>query len=123
MKHTDDTDGTEYASCEIPTPKDQRAPSSRTSGPLEIRNDREKGRFVADVGGAQAFIDYRYEADDTLHLIRTWVPNEARGTGVGSILARFALDHAREVGLRVATSCWFIDRFIDETPDYQDLRS
>lgn len=116
-------DDTDPAFCEIPTPKDQRTPSTRSSGPLEVRNDAERGRFVAAVAGAEAFIQYRHEGDGSLHLIRTWVPPEARGGGVGALLAEFALDHARDEGLKVTTSCWFIDRFIDESPQYQDLRA
>lgn len=120
---TNSPDDTDPAVCEIPTPKDQRTPSTRSSGPLEVRNDAERGRFVAAVAGAEAFIEYRPEGDGTLHLIRTWVPPEARGGGVGALLAEFALDHARDEGLKVTTSCWFIDRFIDASPQYQDLRS
>lgn len=120
---SDGTDGNDPAYCELPTPKEQRTPSTRSSGPMDIRIDAERGRFVAEVAGAEAFIQYRYEGDDILHIIRTWVPPEARGGGVGAILAEFALDHAREEGLAVTTSCWFIDQFIDATPDYQDLRA
>lgn len=116
-------DDTDPAFCEIPTPKDQRTPSTRSSGPLDIRIDPERGRFVAPVAGAEAFIQYRIEGDGTLHLVRTWVPPEARGGGVGALLAEFALDHARQQGSTVTTSCWFIDGFIDDNPRYQDLRA
>lgn len=121
MKTPDDD--TDAPFCEIPTPKDQRAPSTRSSGPVEIRIDTKRRRFAAAVAGSEAFIEYRHESDDVIHLIRTFVPPEARGGGVGAQLAEFALDHAREEGLRITTSCWFIDRFIDESPRYQDLRA
>ena len=120
---TNPDDDTDPPFCEIPTPKDQRAPSTGSSGPLEIRIDTGRGRFAAAVAGSEAFIEYRREGDDTLHLIRTFVPPEARGGGIGAQLAEFALDHAREEGSRVTTSCWFIDRFIDANPRYQDLRA
>lgn len=118
-----DSDGTDPAYCELPTPKEQRTPSTRSSAPLKIRIDAERGRFVAEVAGAEAFIQYRYGGADILHLIRTWVPPEARGGGIGALLAEFALEHAREEELKVTTSCWFIDQFLDASPQYQDLRA
>ncbi|MEK9499593.1 GNAT family N-acetyltransferase [Gaopeijia maritima] len=121
MNSPDDPNDAAY--CELPTPKDQRAPSTRSSAPLDIRIDADSGRFVAEVAGAEAFIQYRYEGADVLHLIRTWVPPQARGGGVGALLAEFAMEHAREEGLTVTTSCWFIDQFLDASPQYQDLRA
>ena len=43
------------------------------------------------------------------------------GQGLGARLARFALDDARERGLRVVPLCPFIAAFVKRHPEYQDL--
>lgn len=63
------------------------------------------------------------EDDRTLHLIRTFVPPHLRGRGIGARLVKAALDHARAEGLRVTTSCWFVDAFLDRNPEYAELRA
>ncbi|MFY7069341.1 GNAT family N-acetyltransferase [Nocardiopsis changdeensis] len=44
-----------------------------------------------------------------------------RGQGVGSALARAALDEARAANLRVLATCPFFAGWIARHPDYQDL--
>ncbi len=109
--------------CDLPSPDADRPKREPVSGDLEIRIDAARRRFVAEVGGAEAFVEYIENGDGTLHLVNTWVPTEARGGGVGALLAGFALDHARAEGLKVTTSCWFIDRFLEEHPEYQELQA
>ncbi|ASW54584.1 GNAT family N-acetyltransferase [Plantactinospora sp. KBS50] len=43
------------------------------------------------------------------------------GRGVGSALARGALDQVRERGERVVARCPFIASFIERHPEYRDL--
>src|SRR5690606_17493780 len=51
----------------------------------------------------------------------TVVETAAEGRGVGSALARTALDAARAEGLRVVPQCPFIAAYIARHPDYADL--
>ena len=59
--------------------------------------------------------------DDVITFTHTEVDPEFEGQGVGSALARYALDQAREAGLRVRPLCPFIARWIRRHPDYADL--
>lgn len=57
----------------------------------------------------------------TITFTHTDVPKELAGKGVGSKLARAALDHARAENLRVVPLCPFIAAYIDKHPEYADL--
>jgi predicted GNAT family acetyltransferase len=49
------------------------------------------------------------------------VPKELEGRGIGSRLARFALDQARASKLKVVALCPFVSAWIGKHPEYQDL--
>jgi predicted GNAT family acetyltransferase len=51
----------------------------------------------------------------------TNVKSEYEGHGVGSALARGALDDVRARGERVVAECPFIAAYIDKHPEYADL--
>jgi predicted GNAT family acetyltransferase len=89
----------------------------------EARHDPRHDRFVIEHEGTLSMVQYRRQDDGVLHLIRTWVAPEFRGSGFGAFLVRDALEWARAEGLKVTTSCWFVDAFLDEHPEYQDLRA
>ncbi len=93
-----------------------------TKPEVEIRNDPEKKRYEAWLGDELAgFATYALR-DGIIRFIHTEVEDEFEGHGVGSILAREALDDVRREGNRkVIASCPFINKWIEEHPDYQDL--
>ena len=51
----------------------------------------------------------------------TEIDDAYEGQGLGSQLARAALDQARDRGDQVVAVCPFISRFIREHPEYADL--
>lgn len=91
--------------------------------PTEIQDNPAKSRYEAHLDGELAGIAvYRLEGDDTIVFTHTEVKVE--GQGVGSALARGALDDVRRQGTRrVVPQCPFIAGWIDEHPDYADLVS
>ena len=63
-----------------------------------------------------------YTLDGSLiDLEHTIVGDEYEGQGIGSALARFALDDARAQGFTVRPSCPFIAAYIRRHPEYEDL--
>jgi predicted GNAT family acetyltransferase len=64
-----------------------------------------------------------YELDEKrIVFTHTEVDDRFEGHGVGSTLARFALDDVRAEGThRVVPRCPFIKGWIDKHPDYADL--
>lgn len=85
-----------------------------------VRNNPSLSQYQMDVGGATAVLRYR-PAGDTLHLVHTETPIQARGQGIASRLVRGALDDIRSQGLRVVPHCSFLRTFIEDNPEYRDL--
>ncbi|MGW4480932.1 GNAT family N-acetyltransferase [Rhodococcus triatomae] len=44
-----------------------------------------------------------------------------RGQGLAGALVRAALDTTRAEGLRIRTSCSYVDAYVAKHPEYQDL--
>ncbi len=44
-----------------------------------------------------------------------------RGHGLAAQVVRYALDSSRADGFAVVPSCWYVEKFIAEHPDYHDL--
>ena len=88
---------------------------------MEVNHDERHHRFVLEHEGTLSMVQYRREKDGVLHLVRTWVAPEYRARGFGVLLVRAALDYARAQGLKIRSSCWFVDEFIERVPEYEDL--
>jgi len=85
------------------------------------RND-ERNRFeIHDVDGRLAGFAEYVPGDGVRDFVHTVVKDEFEGQGIGSKLARAALDQTRAEGLKVVATCPFIKGWIGKHPDYQDL--
>jgi uncharacterized protein len=89
---------------------------------LEItRNDSEQ-RYEARVDGELAGIAAFQMDGDRIVFTHTEVDDRFEGQGIGSKLARHALDDVRARGsLRVVPRCPFIRSWIEKHPEYADL--
>lgn len=92
------------------------------SDEITIRDVPERRRYEATVGGASepGVVHYALRGT-TIELTHTEVPQALEGRGVGSALARFALDDARQRGLSVIPTCPFIAGYIERHPEYAGL--
>ncbi|MDN4175286.1 GNAT family N-acetyltransferase [Nocardioides sp. SOB77] len=88
----------------------------------QVRDDRDEQRWVAELDGRVAgFAEYRRDGG-TITFTHTVVDDEFEGRGVGSALARTALDAVRDEGTtKIVAQCSFIRGWIDKHPDYQAL--
>lgn len=89
---------------------------------VQIRNNESENRYEVFVDGAQAgFAAYRL-TQGTIVFTHTEVDDAFEGQGIGSALARGALDDVRRDGTRrVKPLCPFIASWIENHPDYADL--
>lgn len=89
---------------------------------LTVTDNRAGGQFEArDADGAVlAFAAYVLDADAVV-FTHTEVVEAAEGRGVGSALARGALDQVRASGRQVVPLCPFIRAYVARHPEYQDL--
>ena len=89
---------------------------------VQVTNNEAEKRYEARVDGRLAGSAYYDTADDLIVFTHTEVDDDYEGQGVGSTLARAALDDVRADGRRkVVPRCPFIKGWIDRHPDYKDL--
>jgi uncharacterized protein len=86
----------------------------------DVRNNPAQHRYELTVDGHTAFTVYKL-TPGVITFIHTEVPKELGGRGIGTKLARGALDQVRAEGLKVVAQCPFIAGFIAKNAEYQDL--
>jgi predicted GNAT family acetyltransferase len=72
----------------------------------------EQHRFVAQLDGQKAELDYRLLPDNGIDFTRTFVPEALRGRGIAEKLVRTGLAWAREQGYEIQAGCWYVTRFL-----------
>ena len=90
-----------------------------TANPI-VKHNPGQSRFELDQEGHLAVLEYQL-GEGKIVFTHTGVPQELGGRGLGSLLARAGLDHARANGLKVIPLCSFIAGYIQKHPEYQDL--
>ncbi|HTW13826.1 MAG TPA: GNAT family N-acetyltransferase [Nocardioides sp.] len=90
---------------------------------VETTHNPEKSRYEAHLDGELAgFAEYTLRGDHLIVFTHTEVDDQFEGKGVGSAIARFALDDVRRDGTRsVLPRCPFIRGWIEKHPEYADL--
>jgi predicted GNAT family acetyltransferase len=87
----------------------------------KVVDNPEASRFEVLVDGEVAgFAEYR-RADGAVAFTHTVIDQAFEGRGLGSVLARGALDNTREAGSAVLPFCPFIRGYIQRHPAYLDL--
>jgi predicted GNAT family acetyltransferase len=89
---------------------------------IDVRKSEDANRFEAFIEGELVgFAEYQL-SDQLIVFTHTEVEDKCEGMGVGSALAREALDAVRREGSRkVLPLCPFIKSWIGHHPDYEDL--
>jgi predicted GNAT family acetyltransferase len=85
-----------------------------SSRPVKVTHSR----FEIEEDGHVAFLEFQTDGD-WITLLHTEVPPELRERGMGSELARTALDYARDHHLKVDVICPFVADFIAKHPQYK----
>ena len=91
---------------------------------IRVEDNPARSRYEARVRDRVfGFLDYTLDPDrNRIVLVHTEVLPDAEGMGVGSRLARGALDDARSRGLKVTVLCPFITAYLRRHPgEYEDL--
>ena len=89
---------------------------------VEVRKNDDARRYEAYIDGERVgFAEYQL-TDQLVVFTHTEVEDRCEGLGVGSALAKAALDDVRAAGDRkVLPLCPFIKRWIAHHEDYRDL--
>jgi len=89
---------------------------------IEIVHHPVSSRFIAEVEGHQAHLDYEL-AGGEMRITHTRVPSDIGGRGIAGELVRVALLHARNEGLKVEPLCSYADAWMQRHPEFADLRA
>ncbi len=88
---------------------------------VAVRDDGEHDRYVVEVDGVAAGFTVYHMRGGRHFFVHTEVDAKFTGQGVGSALARYALDDVKAKGGRIVPICPFIRAFVDENPEYEAL--
>ena len=87
-----------------------------------VTDNADQSRYEAHVDGELAGFSAYHLTRSSIVFTHTEVDPAFKGHGVGSAIARFALDDVRAKGERdVVPVCPFIHGWIDDHPEYADL--
>ncbi|MFW5470618.1 GNAT family N-acetyltransferase [Knoellia sp. CPCC 206435] len=87
-----------------------------------VTNNPDRHRYEAHLDGELAGFAAYHLSPGTIAFTHTEVDDRFEGRGVGSALARAALDDVRDAGGReVLPLCPFIRSWIERHPDYRSL--
>ncbi len=87
----------------------------------EVRDNPDQHRYEIHLDDVLVgFVAYR-QSDGARVLVHAEIQPEYEGRGLGSTLARGALDDVRARGLAVVPNCPFIAEYIGRHPEYADL--
>jgi len=85
-----------------------------------VRRNEAAHRFEATLGKKIAKIDYA-QFNGRINLRHTEVPEEYRGQGIATDLAKAALEYARAEKLQVVPTCPFVSTYIKRHPEYLEI--
>jgi predicted GNAT family acetyltransferase len=81
-----------------------------------VQDNPASSRFEISVDGQVAFLDYERNGKE-LAILHTEVPPALRHQGLGSRLAKAAIDTARAEGLRLKVLCPFVQAYRRSHPE------
>lgn len=90
---------------------------------IDVRNNETLGRYELVVDDTIAGIADYHVVGDTMVFPHTEINPKLRGRGLGDQLVRGALDDVRRRKSKVRAQCWFVHEFIDNNPEYADLKA
>lgn len=86
----------------------------------QVGHNEQERRFEVDLGDSTALAAYTLH-DGSIVFTHTEVPQKHEGQGIGTLLIKAGLDHARKLGLQVVPSCPFFASYMKKHPEVQDL--
>lgn len=105
----------------IASPDSPENTDSTPEPEIKVRDDLEEGAFIIEIDGVRAGkAEYRLSGDRAI-FVHTEVDDAFSGRGIGSRLARYALDDVTRRGLRIVPRCPFIAAYVKRHPEYHDM--
>jgi predicted GNAT family acetyltransferase len=78
-------------------------------------------RFELEEDGETAYLEFELDKAGWITLWHTEVPEALRGRGMAGILAKTALEYARDNLLKVDVVCPMVANYLSKNPEFQAL--
>jgi predicted GNAT family acetyltransferase len=88
---------------------------------VEIKHNKEHQRFYLFQDGKESYVHYILQGDKIINLIRTYVPPELRHRGMAGLIVKAVFEYARENNLKVIPTCPYVNHFISNNNEFEDL--
>jgi predicted GNAT family acetyltransferase len=83
---------------------------------MEVQHNPDKQCFTIELNHTSAVLEYNLlpeqDGGKGVDFRRTYVPSEFRGQGHAEALVKQGLNWAKQQGLKVQASCWYVRRFL-----------
>ncbi len=88
---------------------------------MKVAHEPGAHRFVATPPEGEAVLRYRMHSNTVMDVLSTYVPDAARGRRIGGALVEAALSYARVNALRVIPTCWYVETWVGQHPEYRGV--
>jgi uncharacterized protein len=78
-------------------------------------------RFELEENGETAYLEFLLDKEGWITLWHTQVPEALRGRGIAGMLAKTALEYARDHQLKVDVICPMVASYLAKNPEFQGL--
>jgi predicted GNAT family acetyltransferase len=96
-------------------------PNVQAADQVPVENNASAHRFEIRFPEGIAFLKYHYDSAGGLHLDHTEVPPARQHHGAAALLAKAALDFARDRDLSVVPVCPYVIAYLKEHPEFHSL--
>lgn len=86
----------------------------------KVIHEKENKRFIIYTDSGEAYVEYRLDNNE-MDLYHTFTNPALRGKGLAALVARAALEFAKENNLKVIPTCPYIQTFISRNVEFKNL--
>jgi predicted GNAT family acetyltransferase len=86
-----------------------------------MSKEKTMSRFELEEEGETAYLEFELDHAGWITLWHTEVPVALRGRGLAGVLAKTALEYARDNKLKVDVICPSVANYLAKNPDFQGL--
>ncbi len=88
---------------------------------LEVKHDIQNQKFFILVEGREAYLRYIIGDNNSMNMIKTYVPPDLRNKGIAAKVVLKGMQYARENNLNVIPTCSYVETFLKRHKEFRDL--
>jgi uncharacterized protein len=87
----------------------------------QTQRSGSRNRFEFEEKGETAYLEFELDSSGWMTLWHTEVPEGLRGRGIAAMLAKTALEYARDNRLKIDVVCPSVANYLSKNPEFQPL--